>query len=372
MIVFKSYLKRIVARPWMVLLTVAIPALIVLIMSTGSTGNRMRVTVIDRDDSPLSRMVRDAIDPVAVFIDVEYDQIASALVEHRIEYALVLPAGMQAAVVAGERARVQAYSIQGIQMTRMVRSAADTVLSAAHDVALHTEGDDERFESAMERVRDGSFGLQVDTFRSDRGALTANEAAGVSQLIGMLTLTMLLTTMGTCIMFLKDVEDGTFHRTIAGPVSVRRYMLETNAAFFAVALLQAIATALALQIAVPQLTASALVMVVAILAAFALVAVSFTLAVANTMKTVKRTAITANFLIMPIVMLGGAFWPFDIMPEYLKQIGAFSPTRWTTSAAASALSGASFGEIVPQLGVLMLCAIVFGLLGSWRRVDVAK
>ena len=372
MTVFRTYLKRITARPWMILMTIAIPALIVLIVGAGGGGNGMRVALIDHDGSLLSRMVRDTVAPVAVFVDVDYDEIGTALVDGRIEYALVLPSGMQAAVVAGERASVQTFSLQGVQMTRLVTSAASSVLSAAHNVALHADGDAERFERAMARVRDGSFRLEPESFRSERGALTASDAAGVSQLIGMLTLTMLVTAMGTCIMFLKDVEDGTFHRTIAGPISLRRYMLETNAAFFGVTVLQAIAAALAVQTAVPQLHPTALLMVTATLVAFALVAVSFTLAVANAMKTVKRTAIAANFLIMPIVMLGGAFWPFDIMPDYLQRIGAFSPTRWTTSATASALSGASFADIVPQLGILLLFAIVFGLLGSWRRVDVAR
>ncbi|TVR52229.1 MAG: ABC transporter permease [Spirochaetaceae bacterium] len=372
MTVFKNYFNRITARPWLIVFTVAIPVLIVLIVSAGGGGNGMRVAFIDRDETFLSGMVRDALDPVAVFIDVEYDDVGTALVEGRIEYALVIPAGMQELVVSGERARVETFSLQGVQMTRSVRSAAHAVLSAAHNVALHVDGDVGAFTSAMARVREGRFALQTEAFRGDHGALSASAAAGLSQLIGMLTLTMLLMTTGSCLLFLKDVEDGTFHRTLAGPISVRRYILETNVAFFFAAALQAVAASLALRLTVPQLTPSALFTIVAILLAFALVAVSFTLAVANTMKTIKRTAIATNCLIMPMVMLGGAFWPFEIMPEYLQRIGAFSPTRWTTSATASALSGAAFVEILPHLGILLLFALVFQMLGSWRRVDVAK
>ena len=372
MTVYKTYLKRIIGRPWMIVLTVAIPILIVMIVSAGATANGMRVAFIDRDDSLLSAMVRESVGPVAVFVDVDYDELPAALVDHRIEYALVIPAGTQQHVIGGGRARVEVFSLQGVQMTRTVRSAAHAVLSAAHNVARFVDGDREQFIATMERVREGRFTVQTKTYRSDRGALASGEAAMVAQLIGMLTLTMLLMTMGTCLMFLKDVEDGTFHRTLVGPVSVRRYMLETNAAFFCGAVLQAVAASLALGMAFPQLGPSMLLSVAAILSAFALVAVSFTLAVANTMKTVKRTAVTTNFLIMPMVMLGGAFWPFDIMPAYLQRIGALSPTRWTTAATASALSGAPFAELAPQLAILILFAVVFQLLGSWRRVDVAR
>ena len=372
MTVFRTYVKRVVGRPWMIALTVAIPVLILVIVGAGGSGNAMRVALIDHDDTLLSRMVIEAVAPVATFVEVEEEEITSALVDGRIEYALVMPAGMQQQVIAGGRARVDAYSLQGVEMTRTVRSAADAVLSAAHNVARVVDGERDAFVAAMEGVRGGRFAVQTETYRSERGALGASEAAGLSQLMGLLTMTMLFLAMTTCLMFLSDIEKGTFHRTLAGPLSVRRYMLETNAAFFCATVLQAVAGALVLAMVFPQLSAEAVFSAGAILTAFAMVAVSFTLAVANTMKTVRRTGIATNFLIMPMVMLGGAFWPFEIMPDYLQRVGTFSPTRWATSATAAVLSGAPFTEIVPHLGVLVLFAVVFQLLGSWRRVDVAK
>jgi len=214
--------------------------------------------------------------------------------------------------------------------------------------------------------------MQVETYREEGGALSSGEASGISQLIGLLTFTMLLTAMGTCLVFLKDINDGVFHRTLAGPVSLRRYIAETNAAFFCAALLQPIAAVGALRLVFPSLAWELLLAVGAVLAAFALVAVSFTLAVANAMKTVKRTAVTINVVSLFLVMLGGAFWPFEIMPEVLQRIGSFSPVRWATSATATVLGGSPLPAILPQLGVLVLFAAVFQLLGAWRRVDVAR
>jgi ABC-2 type transport system permease protein len=372
MTVFRNYFKRILGRPTMVLFTLAVPVLIVLILTSGGTGNAMRVAFIDNDRSFLSEMVREAVEPVARFVELDYEDIGTALVEGRIEYALVIPRGMEEHVISGEKAKLEAFSLQGVEMTRTVRAAAEAVLSSAHNVALYARGDRGRFLSAMEQVEEGAFSLHTESFRQEQGALTSEAAAGVSQLIGMLTLTMLLMTMGSCLLFLKDVDEKTFHRTLAGPVSQVRYMFETNLAFFCGASLQALAAAFALGIAVPQLSSSVLFLVAAILVTFSLFSVSFTLAVANTMKTVKRTLVAANFLVIPMVMLGGAFWPFDIMPRYLQKIGTFSPARWAIKATESVLSGGKIGEIIPALGVILLFALVFQLLGSWRRLDLAK
>jgi len=372
MTVLRTYMKRTLARPWMIALTVAVPLLIVVLVGAGGGGNEMRVALVDADESVLSGMVRDAIDPVASFVELERDEITAALVDGRIEYALVMPSGMQERVIGGERARVETYSLQGVEMTRAVRSAADAVLSAAHNIAGAVDGDRDRFLAALERVSRAGPGIAIETFRGDEGALSSGEAAGISQLIGFLALTMLLTTMGTCLMFLKDVEDGVFHRTLAGPLRVRRYIAETNAAFVAVTLLQPVAVVVALRIVFPSLEWALLISVGVVLAAFALVAVSFNLAIANTMKTVKRTAVTINVVTLFMVMLGGAFWPFEIMPNALQRIGSFSPVRWVTLATTEVLAGSTLPTVLPQIGVLLLFAVVFQLLGSWRRVDVAR
>ncbi len=372
MTVFRTYMKRLIARPWMIAATVAVPLLIVVIVGSGGGNNAMRVSLIDQDESMLSRMVRDAIEPVAVFVELDYEEITSALVDGTIEYALVLPSGVQERVIGGERARVETFSLQGVQMTRTVRSAADAVLSAAHNIADAVDGDRQEFLAALERVSRAGPEMEIETYRGDEGALSSGEAAGISQLIGLLTLTMLLTAMGTCLVFLKDVDDGVFHRTLAGPLSVRRYIAETNAAFVCAALLQPVAAVGALRAVFPTLELAVLLSVGVVLAAFALVAVSFTLAIANTMKTVKRTAVTINVVTLFMVMLGGAFWPFEIMPDVLQRIGSLSPVRWATSATAEVLAGSAISAILPQLGVLVLFAVVFQLLGSWRRVDVSR
>ncbi len=371
MTIFATYVKRVFAGPWIILLTIVVPVLIVLLVGVDG-GAGIRVALFDYDKSELSRMVTDAVTPVSVFVDIEEDEIDEALLDGRVEYALILPQGLEDAVLRGERAGLRSHSLQGVEMTGSVRSAANALLSTAHNVARHVEGDRDAFRRAMGLVGDGRFALQTETFRSERAALPTDQASGVSRLVGLLTLTMLAMVVITCFIFLKDVETGTFHRTLAGPMSVRRYMVETNGAFFLVTVLQGIAAAIVIGIIFPQLGLMATLMLVLVLAVFSLVAVSLGLAVANIAKTVRRTQVTVNFLLIPMAMLGGAFWPVEIMPRFLQRLADFTPIRWVTSATQALLSGAELTEIVPHIGILLLFAVVFQLLGSWNRVDIAR
>ncbi|MCG8478482.1 MAG: ABC transporter permease [Spirochaetales bacterium] len=372
MTVCSTYLKRIFARRWTVVLTVAVPVLIALLGSTGGGDNRIRVALFDHDDSTLSRMVARAVAPVAVLVEIEYDRIDAGLADGRIEYAMVIPRGLESGMLRGEEARIRTYSLQGVEITAAIRTAADTVLSAARTVVPYVEGDRGAFVEAMMLVESGRFTARTETFRRARGALSATQATGVTQLIGILALTMLSMATVTCFMFLKDVEAGTLHRSLAGPVSVQRYMIEANLAFFLATSLQGIAAAVVIGVVFRDVSTGAILMLLLILTAFSLVAVSLSLAVANIAGTVRRTQVTVNFILIPMAMLGGTFWPVEIMPEFLQRVSDFTPVRWTTAATRAALSGAEFTEVAPHVGILLLFAVLFQAMSIWKKVDVAR
>lgn len=372
MTVCSTYLRRILARPWTLALTIAIPVLLALLGRADGGEARLRVALFDRDESELSRMVTDALEPIAVFVDIEYDRVEAGLIDGRIEYAIVIPGGLEEAILRGEEARLRTYSLEGVEMTAAIRAAADGVLSAAGTVARRTRGDREAFTRAMGRAENGRFAVRTETVRGERATLAESRIQGIARLIGILTLTMLFMTTIASFMFLQDIKTGVFHRSLAGPVSVRRYMIEANLAFFLATLLQGVAAALVIRAVFPDIAAHTVLMLLVILAAFSLVAVSFSLAVATVAKTVRRTQVTINFIAIPMAMLGGAFWPVEIMPEVLQRIGDFTPIRWTTSAAHAALSGAQFGAVLPHVGILLLFAVVFQCMGTWKKVDVAR
>ncbi len=371
MTVCRTYLKRIFARRWTVVLTVAVPVLIALLGGTGD-DDRIRVALFDRDDSTLSRMVIRAIEPVAVLIDIEYDRIDAGLTDGRIEYAMVIPSGLENGVLRGERTRIETYSIRGVETTAAIRNAADSALSAARDVARRVGGDRDAFAEALGLVRSGPFTVESEPLRYERGALRGPQADGVTRLIGILALTMLSMTTVTCFMFLQDIEAGTLHRSLAGPVSVTRYMIETNLAFFLVTSLQGIAAATVVGMVFRDVSTGAVFTLLLILATFSLVAVSLSLAVANIAGTVRRTQVTINFIVIPMAMLGGVFWPVEIMPEFLQRVSDFTPIRWAISATQAALSGAEFTEVAPHIGILALFAVVFQAMSAWKKVDVTR
>ena len=67
-------------------------------------------------------------------------------------------------------------------------------------------------------------------------------------------------------------------------------------------------------------------------------------------------------------MLGGCFWPRDIMGSTLQNISNFVPSTWAMKASDKILSGSSLMGVSQELGVLMLFAVVFFIISRSKKV----
>jgi ABC-2 type transport system permease protein len=67
-------------------------------------------------------------------------------------------------------------------------------------------------------------------------------------------------------------------------------------------------------------------------------------------------------------MLGGCFWPREIMPKALQQLANFTPVTWVLKASEKLLYGSSINAIGSEIGILLLFALVFLIAGSNKKV----
>ncbi|MCA9910101.1 MAG: ABC transporter permease, partial [Anaerolineae bacterium] len=65
--------------------------------------------------------------------------------------------------------------------------------------------------------------------------------------------------------------------------------------------------------------------------------------------------------------LGGAWWPLEIVPDWMRTIGHISPVAWAMDSYSSLIfHGGGLADVLLPLGVLAALTIVFFLLGVVR------
>ncbi|PFH12109.1 ABC-2 type transport system permease protein [Collimonas sp. PA-H2] len=107
---------------------------------------------------------------------------------------------------------------------------------------------------------------------------------------------------------------------------------------------------------------------------FALVTASFGLLIAAFGKTPEAARGLAMFATLIMVMLGGAWVPSFLFPQWLQTLTLAVPTRWAVDGLdAMTWRGLGFDTALPAMAVLLGFAVLFGGLAVWRfRRDALK
>ena len=100
---------------------------------------------------------------------------------------------------------------------------------------------------------------------------------------------------------------------------------------------------------------------------FAILTASFGLLIAALGRTPEATRGLAIFATLLLVMLGGAWVPTFIFPEWLQQLSLFVPTRWAVDGLdAMTWRGLGFEAAVAPIGVMLAFSTVFAGLAVMR------
>ena len=106
---------------------------------------------------------------------------------------------------------------------------------------------------------------------------------------------------------------------------------------------------------------------VLVLACFSVLTASFGLLVAALGRTPEATRGLAILATLLMVMLGGAWVPAFIFPEWLQTVSFAVPTRWAVDALdAMTWRGQGFGGALLPSAVMLGFSAAFGLIAIWR------
>jgi ABC-2 type transport system permease protein len=85
----------------------------------------------------------------------------------------------------------------------------------------------------------------------------------------------------------------------------------------------------------------------------------------QSLASTERVAnMLGNFVLLPLTMLGGSFFPFDMMPKGFAQIGRLTPNGWSVTELQRILDGV--GMTPAAFAAAILFVITAWLVVGWR------
>lgn len=348
----------------MTMLLVPIGFITLMMLVFGAPFN-LSIGIVDNDNTAFTELFIESLDNKGNISFIKEEEVQGQLLSGRIHLGLVIPENFTNDIIQLKNPEIQGYNIQETDVAIPIMIYMDNFLSAAKHIATAAGRDEESFNQGIINYLSGS-NIASEVFYD----IEQSKGSTLSGM-GFLVMSMLFFSTTAANTIMEDRERKTFYRVISAPVRLKDYMFQNILSFLLLLQLQIIAVFLLMKYVFKLNMGPSLINLLVVMLVFSVVCIAFAIALTSLSKRSSQVSALAPLLIMPMVMLGGCFWPRFLMPELLIKVSNLVPTTWILIAIEKVLYGQSLRGIVLELGILFLFGIVFFLLGTWKKSEIA-
>lgn len=342
------------------LVPIGIPLVLALLMNMvfGSRGQAVphgRLLVADEDRSIASSFPTGAFsrDPLSQMLVVEHVARAEGLAlinRGQASALLIIPAGYQAWFLADQPCRLELLTNPA---ERIVPEMIRQTIGIALDAGRYTQ-----------RARARAPLIQVETVRT-APARAVNFAALFFPCMIFMSLMMVANSLAGEIW--KERMAGTLRRLAVTPAGMHWYLL--GRLLFVCFILLWIGlvgvVAVNLMAGVPVANFPAAIAWVVFSGAGLYLCLLLVVMYAQTARTAN---VIGNLVVFPLAMLGGCFFPFEAMPDWMARVGKLTPNGWAILQFGAILNGTARAASVAASAAGLLAVSVIAFVLAARRL----
>lgn len=367
MTVFIYSLKRLMKEKSSFIFMLVVPIAFILLTMLLSTNNTSsyRVGLVDYDNTPLTQAFKESLSQRATIVDMTEGELQNKLINSNIQYGIVIPKGFTEEIISLGDTKLNGYRIMESDAAVPTMFFIENFINSSKHIAKAAKGDNVKFYEGITAYLNGVNIIKSTTLSNKNGAKEITLAG-----IGFLLMSMLYFSISTASIVLEDKKNKTFFRTLSSPLTMRSYMLQNLLCYLLLQQLQIIVIFSIMGFVFNMNLGPSLINLFFIMFVFSIVCVAFGTALATISKDTRQASVLATFIVNPMVMIGGCFWPIEIMPQFLQKLSNLMPTKWALDGIEAILFGESVLSISKEIFILGLFSLVFFLLGTWRKKDI--
>jgi ABC-2 type transport system permease protein len=337
---------------------------------------KTKLVVVDEDATLLSQSLIEKLkreELYAVTVAASAQEAQRLVQDKKAAGSIVVPNGYQEQYVAGETAKVVfqhgpdlALSI-GIRQwldDAMAQTAVQMKAALAYRDKMGSpdwQGPYAQFVNAL-----GTYEVHVEAEsiskgkQDDRMDSSAQRAVGFSIMFAMMGM---LPVTGA---ILEARKSGVWYRMMAVPATRLQILGGYMLAFFVTGWLQ---------FGILMASSSVLFGVawgnwfaqLVLVSAFLLCVIGMGMLIAGFVRTTEQQFAFGSLLILSTCMLGGVYWPLDIVNETMRHVAEFIPQKWAIDGFTELIArGGGLGDVVRPVALLSGLALVLLAVGVKR------
>lgn len=352
-----------------------LPFLIILLFGVAAADGPASpaVGLLAHDDAAVATALVDRLQDAEELEVVRYGdraQLERALRRGRLQAAVVLPHGLDAALRADETVDVELLADPSGGLPAVARSVIDRIVAEesarieAGRIAAATSGlgaDEARaMAAAVDRAGEPEVVVETVTAVADDYDPLSHSAAG------NLVLFVFITSLVGSSALVETRRLGLSRRMLAAPTSARTVLLGEASARFAVALFQGVLVVVGASVlfGVDWQDPLAVALIVVLIS---LAGTGAAMLMGARFRNAEQAATVAVPMGIGLGMLGGCLWPLEIVPAPLQAIGRLTPHAWAMDGlTAVTMRGAGVPDVLGAVTVLGVYGAALLAVAAWQ------
>lgn len=358
MTIFKATLKRLFRQKSNLLFLIVLPLIFMIIAFSGSNGTApLKVTIIDNDKTAITESIINTIkDKAKVNFDDE-DTIQDNLINNEIDYAIVIPKGYTDSLINGEDPILKTYEAKEGNTSTAIKTSLNNYINILKTFAKNSNGDKDKFYDAVKYYSDGSYKLSYTSVDKGEGNKSKTDKA-----MAFIVLNLLFSATSATNIILKDREKNVFTRLFTTPMTRFKYIFQSLLSFLVITFVQITLYFLVFKYVFKFNLGDSPLSLYTLFLIFGIFTISLGVFITTHSKDLRISGTISTLIILPFAMLGGCFWPIDVMPNVLKNISKFIPTTWINNSNSNVLYGSTLNNEMTTIALLLgLSLILLGL-----------
>jgi len=343
---------------------IVIPIIITVIsmaMYSNVGSGKTQIGILNKDKGMFSKDLIASIEKKEDFkvLMVEEKDIKDKVSTGKLDCAIVIPEDFSDNIYNNSFKELEIMSIKGEGSTIWIQNYINYYIKNLLDMSKASSGNKETLNKMYEGYKNSDLKLNVEKVEDKtQGKIV------IMTSLGFLLMFIMIGTNTTSTLMLKERKNRTYYRICSAPVNIRNYILGNVLANLLIVIVQVSLVVLVAEKILKINTYVPFYMLIGILTVFGLVSIALGVLIVSVSNSTAQAGYMANLIITPTSMLGGCFWPVDIMPGPVKALADFMPQKWALDAISKIQYGGSLYDI--RLNI----AILFGFIAAFFLIAI--
>lgn len=358
--IMKTVAKILLKRRSFFITTFVLPVILVFAFTALNSGNStVKIAVLNKDNGQLGKELENKISQLdgVSKVDISTENYIQDLIYHQYEIVITIDDNFTDNIINGEKAQITYETISNTDAEHVIKGVLNSEVSAMARICNNVD------------VRSQGIDKVIKTFRDSQPQYEAlnkiDRKPSVTSSLGIIYFLLFISAAGSCGFLLEDERDGTKDRILMGRISERQYFAAQCIIFFIFTAIPSIEHYAVCKISDYRFGFDNSILLLVCSLLMSLLAVTFSIMMTSLIKNKSTFTLVNSTLTVPIFMLSGAYWDFEMMGADLQRIGNVLPIRWILMAISNLQEGKGIESIIPMVSGVLALSILFLLLSMF-------